>query len=95
MPGEFVNAHLTVDVRHGGISVPLSAIEQRQDGAVVFVVLPDGSVRERPVVLAETLDRRALVERGAAGRRGGGDGRAIPPASRSASRGLIHHGHGH
>jgi membrane fusion protein, multidrug efflux system len=63
-PGAFVNIRLIVDVRKGGISVPLSAIEQGQSGAFVFVVLPDRTVRQRPVVLAETLDGRALIASG-------------------------------
>ena len=63
-PGAFVNVRLIVDLRHGAISVPLSAIEQGQSGAVVFVVQPDGTVRQRPVVVAETLVGRSLIDRG-------------------------------
>ena len=63
-PGAFVNIRLIVDVRKGGISVPLSAIEQGQSSAFVFVVLPDRTVRQRQVVLAETLDGRALIASG-------------------------------
>jgi multidrug efflux system membrane fusion protein len=63
-PGAFVNVRLIVDVRHNGISVPLSAIEQGQYGAYVFVILPDGTVRQRIVGVAETLDGRALLDGG-------------------------------
>lgn len=63
-PGEFVNVRLIVRVQHDGISVPLAAIQQGQRNAWVFVVLPDGTVQQRPVTVAETLDGRALVEHG-------------------------------
>ncbi|HEX3992169.1 MAG TPA: efflux RND transporter periplasmic adaptor subunit [Acetobacteraceae bacterium] len=63
-PGEFVNVRLTVAVRHDGISVPLSALQQGQTGDLVYVVQPDGVVRERPVAVAQTLNGRALIDHG-------------------------------
>jgi membrane fusion protein, multidrug efflux system len=63
-PGEFVNAQLTVGTRHNGISVPLSALQQGQDGTFVYVVQPDGTVRLVPVTIDQTLDGRALVDHG-------------------------------
>jgi multidrug efflux system membrane fusion protein len=63
-PGEFVNVRLTVAVQHDGISVPLSALQQGQSGQLVYVVQPDGTVRQRPVTVAQTLDGRALIDRG-------------------------------
>jgi multidrug efflux system membrane fusion protein len=63
-PGEFVNVRLIVGVRHNGISVPLDAVQQGQKGAFVFVILPDGTVRQRSITVAETLDGRALIDRG-------------------------------
>jgi multidrug efflux system membrane fusion protein len=63
-PGEFVNVRLMVGVRHNGVSVPLDAVQQGQNGAFVFVILPDGTVRQGPITVAETLDGRALIDRG-------------------------------
>ena len=63
-PGEFVNVRLTVAVRHDGITVPLSALQQGQSGEMVYVVQPDGTVQQRPVTVAQTLDGRALIDRG-------------------------------
>ncbi len=63
-PGEFVNVRLAVAVRHNAASVPLSALQQGQSGALVYIVRPDGTVRQRPVTVAETLDGRALVDQG-------------------------------
>jgi len=63
-PGEFVNVRLITAVRHDGVTVPMSAVEQGQSGSFVFVVGPDETVRERPVSIAETIEGRALIEKG-------------------------------
>jgi multidrug efflux system membrane fusion protein len=63
-PGEFVNAQLIAGVRPQGISVPLSALQQGQNGAFVYVVQPDHTVRQVPVTIAQTLNGRALIEQG-------------------------------
>ena len=63
-PGEFVNVQLIVGVRPQGVSVPLSALQQGQNGAFVYVVQPDHTVRQVPVTIAQTLDGRALIDQG-------------------------------
>jgi multidrug efflux system membrane fusion protein len=63
-PGAFVNVRLIVGVRQGGISVKLSALQQGQSGMFVYAVQPDGTVRQRPVTVAQTQDGRALIDRG-------------------------------
>jgi membrane fusion protein, multidrug efflux system len=63
-PGEFVNVHLIVAVRHNGITVPLDALQQGQNGEFVFLVQPDGKVKAQPVVVGETLNGRALINSG-------------------------------
>ncbi len=63
-PGEFVNVRLVVGGRRHGISVPLDAVQQGQQGPFVFAVRADGTVQQRTVTVAETLDGRALVSRG-------------------------------
>jgi multidrug efflux system membrane fusion protein len=63
-PGEFVNAQLVVGVRPQAASVPLSALQQGQNGAFVYVVQPDHTVRQVPVTIAQTLDGRALIDQG-------------------------------
>jgi multidrug efflux system membrane fusion protein len=44
--------------------VPLSALQQSQNGTLVYVVQPDGTAQQRPVTIAQTLDGRALVSQG-------------------------------
>jgi len=63
-PGQFVNVRLNVAVRHDAITVPITALQQGQDGQFVFVVRPDGKMEERPVVDEQTLDARALISSG-------------------------------
>ena len=63
-PGEFVNVRLIVRVQHDGITVPLRALQQGQTGSLVYVVEPDGTVQQRPVTVAQTLDGRALIDQG-------------------------------
>jgi multidrug efflux system membrane fusion protein len=63
-PGEFVNVRLVVGTRHGGISVPLSALQQGQNGSFVYAVQSDDTVRQVLVTIAQTLDGSALIDTG-------------------------------
>jgi multidrug efflux system membrane fusion protein len=63
-PGAFVNVRLIVADRHDGITVPLSALQQGQNGPFAFVVAPDGTVQSRPVTVGQTLDGKALIDHG-------------------------------
>jgi len=63
-PGQFVNVRLNVAVRHDAITVPITALQQGQNGQFVFMVQPDGKVVERAVVEEQTLDGRALISSG-------------------------------
>ena len=63
-PGEFVNVRLIVRVQQNGVTVPLSALQQGQNGSLVYIVQPDGTVQQRPVTVAQTLDGRALIGQG-------------------------------
>jgi multidrug efflux system membrane fusion protein len=63
-PGSSVNVRLIVADRHDAITIPLSALQQDQNGAFVFVVAPDGTVQSRSVTVSETLDGKALIDHG-------------------------------
>jgi membrane fusion protein, multidrug efflux system len=63
-PGEFVNVRLTVRVRHKGMTVPLTALQQGPNGQIVYIVHPNGTVQQSSVSVAQTLDGRALIDRG-------------------------------
>jgi multidrug efflux system membrane fusion protein len=63
-PGEFVSVRLILDQQHDAISVPLDALQQGQDGPLVYVVAADSTVQQRAVTQGETLDGRAVIEKG-------------------------------
>jgi multidrug efflux system membrane fusion protein len=63
-PGEFVNVQLIIGERHDGISVPLDALQQGQTGSLVYVVNANGTVQQRPVTVGETMNGRALIDKG-------------------------------
>jgi multidrug efflux system membrane fusion protein len=63
-PGEFVNVRLILDQQHNAISVPLNALQQGQSGPLVYVISANGTVQQRAVTIGETLDGRALIDRG-------------------------------
>jgi multidrug efflux system membrane fusion protein len=63
-PGEFVSVRLVLERRHDAVSVPLTALQQGQNGSFVFMVDLDGKVALRPVTVSETLDGRALIDGG-------------------------------
>ena len=63
-PGQLVNARLLLETRKGAITVAGSAVQQGQNGAYVYVVLPDQTVALRPVHVAQISDGQALIEQG-------------------------------
>jgi membrane fusion protein, multidrug efflux system len=63
-PGELVNARLLLDVRHDGLTVPASVVQQGPNGAYAYVIGPDGSAAIRPVKVAQISDGQALIDAG-------------------------------
>lgn len=63
-PGEFVNAHLQLDLRREALSVPTPAIQRGRDGLFVWLVQPDKTVVPRPVKVGQTLAGKSLIEDG-------------------------------
>jgi membrane fusion protein, multidrug efflux system len=62
-PGEFVNARLRLDVRHGPV-VPESVVQSGPNGNYAFVIRPDQSVELRPLQIAATYQGQALIGNG-------------------------------
>jgi len=63
-PGEFVNAHLQLDLRRDALSVPAPAIQRGRDGLFVWLVQADKTVVPRPVKVGQTQDGKSLIEAG-------------------------------
>jgi multidrug efflux system membrane fusion protein len=63
-PGELINARLQVDIRHDGLTVPASAVQQGPNGPYVYVIGTDSKVQIRPVTVAQTSEGQALIDKG-------------------------------
>jgi multidrug efflux system membrane fusion protein len=63
-PGQFVNARLLLDVKHGVTLVPTAAIQRGPKGAYVFVVKPDQTVSVRGVTVGVSQADKASIETG-------------------------------
>jgi multidrug efflux system membrane fusion protein len=63
-PGQLVNAHLLLETRKNAITVAGSAVQQGQNGAYVYVVMPDQTAALRPVHVAQISEGQALIDQG-------------------------------
>lgn len=64
-PGQFVNAWLKVDTRHGPV-IAASAVQSGPDGDFAFSVEPDASIKMHPLRVAGIQQGEALIETGLA-----------------------------
>jgi len=63
-PGGLVRVVLELDVRHGALVVPVSAVVNSQQGSTVYLVGSDHKVEIRPVQVAQTSDSLAVLQGG-------------------------------
>ena len=63
-PGQFVTTRLILGVRAGVVVVPAAAVQTGQKGSYVFVVKPDQTVEQRPVVADTASETEAVVQQG-------------------------------
>jgi multidrug efflux system membrane fusion protein len=63
-PGQFVEVLLTLTTERNRTVVPAPAVQTGQQGPFVFVVKDDKTVEMRPVTVARTVDRWAVIEKG-------------------------------
>lgn len=63
-PGNFVNIHLTIAVRHDALTVPLTAVLQGPNTSFAYVVGPHNVVSARNVTPGQSRDGQVLVEQG-------------------------------
>jgi len=60
-PNQFVNVRLLLDVMHGAIVIPTSALERGAGGLFVYVVQPDKTVAVRNIKTGPTEGERVAV----------------------------------
>jgi multidrug efflux system membrane fusion protein len=65
-PGQFVSVSLTLRELTGVIVVPSQAVQTGQNGQFIYVVKPDQTVEERPVVAGITYDGDTVIQKGLA-----------------------------
>jgi multidrug efflux system membrane fusion protein len=63
-PGQFVTARLSLGTRSGVVVVPAAAVQAGQQGSFVFVVKPDLTVEQRPVVAEAAETELAVIDQG-------------------------------
>jgi len=63
-PGQFVTARLDLGQRENVVVVPSAAVQTGQQGNYAFVVKPDQTVEQRPVVAEPAGDAGTILSRG-------------------------------
>lgn len=63
-PGQFLNVTVVLDTDPHAIVVPSTAIQDSQQGTVVFVVKPDKTVEQRMIHVKRTADAETVVSDG-------------------------------
>jgi multidrug efflux system membrane fusion protein len=63
-PGQFTRVTLRLATLPHAIVVPSQAVQTGQDGQYVFVVKPDSTVEQRPIVQAQRVDQDIVVDKG-------------------------------
>lgn len=65
-PGQFVNAHLLLDVRQNSIIIPQAAVQKGPQGAFVYLVHQDHSIAIQPVVVGPAEGDLVAIDTGIA-----------------------------
>jgi membrane fusion protein, multidrug efflux system len=63
-PGQFARVSLRLETLSHATVVPSQAVQTGQDGQYVFVVKPDSTVEQRPIVTAQRVDQDVVVDKG-------------------------------
>jgi membrane fusion protein, multidrug efflux system len=63
-PGEFVHAHLEIEVRHDAVTVPAEVVQRGADELYVYVVKADSTVERRRVKVGPVRSGVAVIESG-------------------------------
>jgi multidrug efflux system membrane fusion protein len=65
-PGQFVNVVLTLGTQSNATVVASEAVQDGQRGQFIWVVKADQTVESRPVTVARTIGRKAVISKGVA-----------------------------
>jgi multidrug efflux system membrane fusion protein len=65
-PGEFVQAHLEIELRRDAVTVPAEVVQRGPNELYVYVVKPDATVERRRITIGPVRDDVAVIESGLA-----------------------------
>jgi membrane fusion protein, multidrug efflux system len=63
-PGELIDARLLLEMRHDGLTIPPSAVQQGPNGSYIWVIGSDETVQTRAVVVSQISEGQALIDSG-------------------------------
>jgi multidrug efflux system membrane fusion protein len=63
-PGEFIHAHLELELRANAVTVPAQAIQRGPNDLYVYVVKPNSTVEQRRVTVGPVQDDVAVIDKG-------------------------------
>jgi multidrug efflux system membrane fusion protein len=63
-PGRFVNIRLVLSTIRGAVLVPVSAPQMSAQGSFIYVIKPDSTAEQRPVLLGQRQGDLIVVEKG-------------------------------
>jgi multidrug efflux system membrane fusion protein len=66
-PGQFVNASLLLDVRHGVLTVPTASVQHGPNGLFVFVVKADSTVIATTIEVVQDTGTLSVISKGLTG----------------------------
>ncbi len=63
-PGQFVNVHVLVDTLKNAVVVPTGAVQRGPNGAYVFVLTANDTVKQTPVTITRQDEAKAVIASG-------------------------------
>jgi membrane fusion protein, multidrug efflux system len=63
-PGQFINARVLLETRHGAMTIPASALERGPNGPFTYVLRADSTVEVRPLKLLDDSGDPVVVDSG-------------------------------
>jgi multidrug efflux system membrane fusion protein len=63
-PGEFVRIRLLVETLKDAVTIPSSAVQRSAAGVFAWVIKPDGTAENRPIVVRASVDDLTVVTKG-------------------------------
>jgi multidrug efflux system membrane fusion protein len=63
-PGQFVNVAIRLETIDNAVVVPAEAVQNGQQGQLVYVVKNDKSVEPRPVEVGRSFEQKTIIEKG-------------------------------